>query len=95
MYLAARLACGTVEIVDPTTQVVHGSMTFCCANCSAAMEESGSGSDPDTRSHADDPSCAHCGARIVDDTTMAEREGRIFCCDNCARATVASAGARH
>ena len=81
-----RCAHCDVPIVDPTTQVVHGDMTFCCANCSAAMEQSGSGSDPGTMSHADDLRCAHCGTHIVDESTMTSRGDQAFCCTNCERA---------
>ena len=44
----ARCAHCDVDISDPTTQVVHGGTTYCCANCAAAMEQGGSGSDPGT-----------------------------------------------
>jgi hypothetical protein len=76
--------CGT-PIVNPTTQVVHGAQTFCCANCSAAMEVSGSGSDPKTMRHGeDDLSCAHCGVAIVHEATMESRGDDAYCCANCA-----------
>ena len=77
--------CG-VAIVDPTTQVVHGDMTYCCTNCSQAMEQGGSGSDPNALSDSGAIRCAHCGAEIVHDQTMEERGGQIFCCGNCAAA---------
>ena len=73
-------------IVDSTTRVEHGGMTYCCPNCSAAMEESGSGSDPNTRRHPGDLRCAHCGAAIVDESTMQSRGDEAFCCANCAAA---------
>jgi DNA-directed RNA polymerase subunit RPC12/RpoP len=85
-----RCAHCDVPIVDPTTQVVHGGSTFCCANCSAAMEETGSGSDPKTLSHEDEFRCAHCGAAIVDESTMESRGNDAFCCTNCASAMAAT-----
>src|SRR5438874_4939168 len=69
-----------VFISDPTTQVVHGDMTFCCPNCSAAMEQHGSGSDPKPLSHPGDLRCAHCSAAIVDESTMVSRGDNAFCC---------------
>ena len=30
------------EILDQTTMVTHGDLSYCCPNCAAAMEESGS-----------------------------------------------------
>ncbi len=77
--------CGT-EIVDPTTQVVHGDVTYCCPNCSAAMEQAGSGSDPGALGHAGDLRCTHCGVAIVDESTMVSRGDDPFCCPNCANA---------
>ena len=76
--------CGT-PIVDPTTQRVHGEMTFCCANCAHAMEQGGSGSDPQTLTTGGDLRCAHCGAVIVDESTMQSRGDEAFCCPNCAQ----------
>jgi hypothetical protein len=87
---ATRCAHCDVPITDPTTQVVHGGQTFCCANCSAAMEETGSGSDPKALDHAGDLRCAHCGAAIVDEATMQSRGEDPFCCANCANAMHAS-----
>ena len=81
--------CG-VQIVDPTSQVVRGDQTFCCANCSAAMEETGSGSDRQTMRHEGDLRCAHCAAPIVDESTMESRGDQAFCCANCATAVVRS-----
>ena len=81
----ARCAHCDVPIVDPTIQVVHGDMTFCCANCAAAMEQSGSGSDPHVGDRAGDLRCAHCGTPIVDESTMESRGDQAFCCSNCAR----------
>jgi hypothetical protein len=81
--------CG-VQIVDPTSRVVHGDQTFCCANCSAAMEETGSGSDRRTLRHEGDLRCAHCAAPIVDESTMESRGDQAFCCANCATAVVRS-----
>jgi DNA-directed RNA polymerase subunit RPC12/RpoP len=82
----ARCAHCDVLITDPTTQVEHGGETYCCANCSAAMEEGGRGSDPHALSHQGDLRCAHCGAAIVDESTMQSRGDQAFCCANCARA---------
>jgi hypothetical protein len=73
-------------IVDPTTQVVHGDKVFCCANCSAANEASGSGSDPHTLDASGEIRCAHCGVPIVSDASMVMREAQAFCCSNCAAA---------
>ena len=80
----ANCAHCQVPITDPTVQVVHGGSTFCCANCAAAMEEGGSGSDPKTLSHPDALRCAHCGSAIVDETSMVSRGSDAFCCRNCA-----------
>jgi DNA-directed RNA polymerase subunit RPC12/RpoP len=74
--------------VDPTTQVVHGEMTYCCANCTAAMEQQGSGSDPETRDHPNELRCDHCGSPIVDESSMESRGDQAFCCRNCAAAVV-------
>ena len=81
-----------VFISDPTTQVVHGDMTFCCPNCSAAMEQHGSGSDTSTMSHPDDLRCSHCGVPIVDEQTMVSRGDDAFCCANCANAMAGASG---
>lgn len=82
----ARCAHCDVDISDPTTQVVHGGTTYCCANCAAAMEQGGSGSDPGTMQHADALRCAHCSTPIVDESTMVSRGDDAFCCTNCASA---------
>jgi len=74
--------CGT-EISDTSTEVIHGDLTFCCANCAAAMEQQGSGSDPRAMEHAEDLRCAHCGTPIVDESTMDSRGDEAYCCDNC------------
>ena len=72
-------------IVDPTVQVVHGDRTYCCANCAAAMEATGSGSDPKALRHGEDEFwCAHCGVAIVHDETMESRGDNAYCCSNCA-----------
>ena len=84
---AVRCAHCDMPIVDPTTQVVHGSQTYCCANCSAAMEETGSGSDRGTLAHEGALRCAHCGVPIVDESTMQSRGDQAFCCANCAPAS--------
>jgi hypothetical protein len=77
--------CGTL-ISDPTTRVVHGDMTYCCANCAAAMEQSGSGSDPHTLRQAGDLRCDHCGCVIVNESTLQSRDDRAYCCPNCLNA---------
>ena len=74
--------CGT-EISDPTTSVVHGDLTYCCANCAGAMEQEGSGSDPRAMENAEDLRCAHCGSPIVDESTMDSRGNDAYCCGNC------------
>jgi DNA-directed RNA polymerase subunit RPC12/RpoP len=81
---AANCANCDVAISDPTVQVVHGDRTFCCANCAAAMEQGGSGSDPRTMSHDEDLRCSHCGVTIVNEATMVSRGDQGFCCSNCA-----------
>ena len=81
--------CG-VPLVDPTTRRVHGDQTFCCANCAAAMEQGGSGSDPQALDHPGDLRCAHCSAPIIDESTMESRGDQAFCCRNCASAMPAS-----
>ena len=82
----ARCAHCDVPLVDPTTQVVHGRAVYCCPNCSEAMEQSGSGSDPETLRHQGDLVCAHCGVLIVDEATMESRGDLAFCCRNSASA---------
>lgn len=77
--------CGS-EIVDPTTRVIHGTDTFCCPNCAAAMEQRGAGSDPEAGRYENTLRCAHCNAAIVDEATMATRGDQAFCCKNCAAA---------
>ena len=81
-----RCAHCDTAIVDPTTRVVHGDKTYCCANCAAAMEQGGGGSDPHALAHAGDLRCAHCRTAIVDESTMESRGDLAFCCANCARA---------
>jgi hypothetical protein len=88
---ATRCAHCDSPIVDPTAQVVHGSMTFCCPNCAAAMEQSGSGSDPHAGRYENELHCAHCGCAIVDEATMQTKGDDAFCCVNCARAMAAAA----
>lgn len=82
-----RCAHCQVAIVDPTTQVVHGDMTYCCANCAAAMEQTTGGSDPRPLAHAGDLHCTHCATPIVDESTMVSRGDNAFCCANCAGVT--------
>ena len=79
-----------VLITDPTVQVVHGDAIFCCTNCSAAMEQGGSGSDPRTMERHEDLRCSHCGVAIVDESTMVSRGDQGFCCSNCAAAMTVS-----
>ena len=82
-----RDVCAHCEcpIVDPTVQVVHGALTYCCANCSEASEATGSGSDPKALRHGEDAlRCAHCGVPIVHEQTMEARGDDAFCCSNCA-----------
>jgi len=90
-----RAVCARCEtpIVDPTVQVVHGALTYCCANCSAAAEATGSGSDPKAMQHgADTFWCAHCGVAIVHEDTMESRGDAAFCCSNCAAMADSMAG---
>jgi hypothetical protein len=89
-----RCAHCAAPIVDPTTQVVHGSEIYCCPNCSAAMEASGSGSDPHALAHENDLRCERCDVAIVDETTLTERDGRAYCCANCAAAAGVAGRAR-
>ena len=88
MPISERGHCAHCQslIIDPTTQVIHGRLTFCCANCAAAMEESGSGSDPHAFKHENDLRCDHCAAPIVDESTMETRGDQAFCCANCLHA---------
>jgi uncharacterized CHY-type Zn-finger protein len=83
---ATRCAHCETRIVDPTTQVVHGDKTYCCTNCSTAMEQAGSGSDPQARAHEGRFRCAHCSVAIVDESSMQSSGEQAFCCPNCARA---------
>jgi len=84
----AECAHCSVIITDPTTQVVHGDMTYCCANCAAGMEQHGSGSDSH-QAHAGQLRCSHCGVAIVDEGPMVSRGNDAYCCTNCASATPA------
>ena len=77
--------CG-VEIVDPTTRIVHANQTFCCPNCSHVMDATGSGSDPQALRHENVFRCAHCAVPIVHEDTMETRGDDAFCCPNCANA---------
>ena len=89
--VATRCANCEAPIVDSATQVIHGSQSFCCANCSQAMERNMTGgSDPQDRRQENKITCERCTSPIVDDTTMVERDGRIYCCGNCARAAETS-----
>jgi hypothetical protein len=81
-------------IVDPTTQVVAGDKTYCCPNCSAAMEQTGMGSDPHAPEHPGALRCAHCECAIIDEQTMVSRGDQAFCCGNCAAAVGAQTPAR-
>jgi hypothetical protein len=82
----ARCAHCDVLISDSTTQVSHGDMAFCCTNCAGAMEQQGSGSDPEALAHPGDLRCSHCGCAIVDESPMVSRGDDAFCCSNCAAA---------
>ena len=77
----ARCAHCDVNITDPTTQVVHGDMTYCCTNCAGALERKGSGAEPTGALM-----CTHCGTLIVDESSMVSRGDQAFCCSNCASA---------
>jgi len=81
------------SIVDVRTRVIHSDLVYCCANCAAAMEQQGSGSDPHTLSTAGEARCSHCGSVIRDDTSMVMEGDQVFCCTNCARATEPASGA--
>lgn len=70
-------------IVDPTTQVVHGNLTYCCTNCSEAMEQHGAGSDPNEPDKPNDLKCYRCGSPIVEEMTIAWNGDQLFCCPNC------------
>jgi len=84
MTTVASCANCDVPITDPTSQVVHSARSFCCTNCSAAMEDSGSGSDPHAGRHENSFTCARCGCAIVHELTMQSRGDDAFCCANCA-----------
>ncbi len=77
--------CGAL-IQNSVSMVSHGGRVYCCANCSAAMEATGSGSDPKALGHADALRCAHCDVPIVDESTLESRGDQAFCCANCAGA---------
>lgn len=81
--------CGT-RISDPTTRVIHGDVAYCCANCAAAMEQGGGGSDPHATDRSGELACDHCRAPIVDESTMQERDGRAYCCASCLAAVAAA-----
>lgn len=84
MDYAVCAHCQT-PIVDQTVQVIHGASTYCCANCSAASEATGSGSDPKALRHGEDAFwCTHCGVAIVHEDTMESRGNDAYCCSNCA-----------
>ena len=84
--VATRCAHCEAPIVDPTTQVVHGSDTYCSANCSASLEQRGMGTDPDSPRHKNDLRCSRCQSPIVDDSTAESRGDQVFCCRNCMQA---------
>jgi hypothetical protein len=84
--VGVRCANCDAPIVDPTTQVVHGRLNFCCPNCSAMMEEKTGGSDRQAPAHANDPRCSRCQSPIVHDATMEMRGDELFCCRNCMEA---------
>jgi uncharacterized CHY-type Zn-finger protein len=70
-------------ITDQTTQVVSGGLTYCCSNCSAAVEQHGPGSDPDSATGKNHLQCAHCRVPIVNEANMTGSGDQIFCCPNC------------
>ena len=74
--------CGAL-IQDSATMVDHGGLVYCCANCSSAVEQQGSGSDPQTPGHENDLRCRHCGTPIADESTMMSRGDDPYCCGNC------------
>ena len=81
-----------VPISDPTTQVVHGGMTYCCPNCAHMIEQGGSGSDPQALEVGGDLRCSHCSAVIVAESTMQSRGDEAYCCANCMNAMVTAGG---
>jgi DNA-directed RNA polymerase subunit RPC12/RpoP len=80
-------------ITDLTTRVTNGSYTYCCVNCSAAMEQTGPGSDPDSATGKNHLRCTHCGVPILNEDNMQGSGDQIFCCPNCA--AHARQGQRH
>lgn len=88
--VATRCEHCAAPIVDPITQVMHGSEVFCCANCAQAMERDTGGTDPQAPDEPTAIRCARCTSPIVDDSTMTERSGSIYCCRNCAQAASAA-----
>jgi len=74
--------CG-ILIQDTDTIVEHGGLTFCCANCSNAMEQQGSGSDPSAGRRENDLFCVHCGSPISDESTLRSLGDDAYCCSNC------------
>jgi DNA-directed RNA polymerase subunit RPC12/RpoP len=74
--------CGTL-IHDSATMVDHGGVVYCCANCASAVEQQGSGSDPQAPTRDNDLRCQHCGAPIADESTMMSRGDDPYCCPNC------------
>ena len=89
---ATRCAHCDVLIVNPASSETHGGRTYCCRNCAHAMEQSGSGSDPQAGRYENELTCAHCGAPIVDESSMETKGDQAFCCDNCARAMATTGG---
>ena len=81
-------SCANCEapIIDATTQVVQGDMYFCCPNCSHAMNQSGSGSDPQAPDYPNELHCSRCGSPLLDENTVEEQGDQVFCCRNCASA---------
>jgi hypothetical protein len=74
--------CGSAIQVT-STLVAHGGLVYCCANCSAAEEQEGSGSDPHAGRRENDLRCRHCGTAISDESSVRSMESDAFCCDNC------------
>ena len=83
---ASECAHCHMPISDPTTRVIHGGLTFCCPNCSAALEQYGPGSDPKSTSAEGELRCAMCRVPIKDESTMQSRGDDAYCCANCMNA---------
>ncbi len=88
MAVNAPVQCAHCKtpITDPATQVVSGSQIYCCSNCSAAVEQYGPGSDPDSATGKNHLRCSHCRVPILNEDNMTGSADRVFCCHNCERA---------